>query len=138
MKCKTLTISKDNEAKYSRWNVFKKTKQRMLSSAWKFYTAWKFYSWVTAERINNGLINSSERLDMFHSMTPELWLYEYIHDLRRERQFDKADRLEEHFASLKNGSIFFFLSFIFTIISVWKVFTDIPIIATISKLFEVQ
>lgn len=70
------------------------------------------------QRINNVLINSSERLDMFHSMTPELWLYEYIHDLRRERQFDKADRLEELFASLKNGSIFFFLSFIFTIISV--------------------
>lgn len=61
------------------------------------------------QRINNVLINSSERLDMFHSMTPELWLYEYIHDLRRERQFDKADRLEELFASLKNGSIFFFI-----------------------------
>lgn len=47
-----------------------------------------------------GDLKNDERLDMFHSMTPELWLYEYIHDLRRERQFDKADRLEELFASL--------------------------------------
>lgn len=49
-----------------------------------------------------GDLKNDERLGMFHSMTPELWLYEYIHDLRRERQFDKADKLEQLFSSLKN------------------------------------
>lgn len=97
-------------AKYCRWNVFFSKYKEFFLLLGNFTAG--LMKRFDMQRIKNVLINSSERLDMFHSMTPELWLYEYIHDLRRERQFDKADRLEELFANLKNGSIFFFyLSF---------------------------
>lgn len=120
-------------AKYCRWNVFFSKYKEFFLLLGNFTAG--LMKRFDMQRIKNVLINSSKRLDMFHSMTPELWLYEYIHDLRRERQFDKADRLEELFSSLKNGSLFFST---FSFISVWKVFTGISIIATISKLFKVQ
>lgn len=120
-------------AKYCRWNVFFSKYKEFFLLLGNFTAG--LMKRFDMQRIKNVLINSSKRLDMFHSMTPELWLYEYIHDLRRERQFDKADRLEELFSSLKNGSLFFFyLFFHFSM----KVFTGISIIATISKLFKVQ
>lgn len=121
-------------AKYCRWNVFFSKYKEFFLLLGNFTAG--LMKRFDMQRIKNVLINSSKRLDMFHSMTPEMWLYEYIHDLRRERQFDKADRLEELFSSLKNGSLFFFSTFSF--ISVWKIFTGISIIATISKLFKVQ
>lgn len=50
--------------------------------------------------------SSSDRLALFHSMPPDLWMYEYMYDLRRGRQFDKADKLEGLFTKLKNGTAF--------------------------------
>ena len=39
-------------------------------------------------------------------MAPELWLFEYIYDLRRTRQYDKADQLEQLYTSLQKGELF--------------------------------
>ncbi|XP_061177982.1 gamma-tubulin complex component 6-like [Saccostrea echinata] len=49
-----------------------------------------------------GDLKHCDRLSMFHSMTPDLWMFEYIYDLRRGRQFDKADKLEKLFTHLQN------------------------------------
>ncbi|XP_055998432.1 gamma-tubulin complex component 6-like isoform X2 [Ostrea edulis] len=49
-----------------------------------------------------GDLKHDDRLALFHSMPPDLWMYEYMYDLRRGRQFDKADKLEGLFTKLKN------------------------------------
>ena len=48
----------------------------------------------------------SDKLHLFHSMAPELWLFEYIYDLRRTRQYDKADQLEQLYTSLQKSELF--------------------------------
>nr|XP_022343594.1 gamma-tubulin complex component 6-like isoform X1 [Crassostrea virginica] len=50
-----------------------------------------------------GDLKEDDKLHLFHSMAPELWLFEYIYDLRRTRQYDKADRLEQLYTSLQKA-----------------------------------
>jgi hypothetical protein len=46
----------------------------------------------------------SDRLAVFRSMPPDLWMFEYMYNLRRGRQFDKADKLEGLLTMLKSGT----------------------------------